>query len=98
LTSVGNVAAGLDVELSSPQALKANNAKATVLIKESFLTVFILNSVLLPSVGFPRLIKSPYKLNFLNIPLFMRFRKRFDSEKIRKIGWIIAANMLRTAE
>ena len=37
----------------------------------------------------PRLIKSPYKTYFLNIPYFMRVRKRFDAEKIRKIGWIL---------
>ena len=34
----------------------------------------------------PRLIKSPYKIYFLNIPYFMRVRKRLDAEKIRKIG------------
>lgn len=34
------------------------------------------------------LIKSPYKTYFLNIPYFIRVRKRFDAEKIRKIGWI----------
>ena len=34
----------------------------------------------------PRLIKSPYKTYFLNIPYFMRVRKRLDAEKIRKIG------------
>ena len=33
-----------------------------------------------------RLIKSPYKIYFLNIPYFMRVRKRLDAEKIRKIG------------
>ncbi len=44
------VASGPLPELESSQALKANIAKATVLIKESFLTVFILNSVLLSSV------------------------------------------------
>ena len=32
------------------------------------------------------LIKSPYKTYFLNIPYFMRVRKRLDAEKIRKIG------------
>jgi hypothetical protein len=32
------------------------------------------------------LIKSPYKTYFLNKPYFMRVRKRFDAEKIRKIG------------
>ena len=35
----------------------------------------------------PRLVKSPYKIYFQNIPLFMRVRKRFDAKKIRKIGW-----------
>ena len=34
------------------------------------------------------LIKSPYKTYFLNISYFIRVRKRFDAEKIRKIGWI----------
>ena len=34
----------------------------------------------------PSLIKSPYKIYFLNKPYFMRVRKRFDVEKIRKIG------------
>ena len=34
----------------------------------------------------PPLIKSPYKIYFLNKPYFMRVRKRFDVEKIRKIG------------
>ena len=34
----------------------------------------------------PRLIKSPYKMYSLNIPYFIRVRKRFDAEKIRKIG------------
>ena len=34
----------------------------------------------------PRLVKSLYKTYFLNIPYFMRVRKRFDAEKIRKIG------------
>ena len=29
----------------------------------------------------PRLIKSPYKIYFLNIPYFMRVRKRLDAEK-----------------
>ncbi len=38
---------------------------------------------------FPRLIKSPYKMYSLNIPYFMRVRKRFDAKKIRKIGWIL---------
>ena len=33
-----------------------------------------------------QLIKSPYKIYFLNIPLFMRARKRFYAEKIRNIG------------
>ena len=41
----------------------------------------VLSSVL------PRLVKSPYKIYFQNIPLFMRVRKRFDAKKIRKIGW-----------
>jgi hypothetical protein len=35
---------------------------------------------------FPRLINSPYKTYFQNIPYFMRVRKRLDAEKIRKIG------------
>ena len=35
---------------------------------------------------FPLLIKSPYKIYFLNISLFMRVRKRLVAEKIRKIG------------
>jgi len=34
----------------------------------------------------PSLIKSPYKIYFLNKPYFMRVRKRIDFEKIRKIG------------
>ena len=38
---------------------------------------------------FPRLIKSPYKMYSLNIPYFMRVRKRFDAKKNRKIGWIL---------
>ena len=40
-------------------------------------------------IVFPRLIKSPYKMYSLNIPYFMRVRKRFDAKKIRKIGWIL---------
>ncbi len=36
-------------------------------------------------VVLPQLIKSTYKTYFQNIPLFMRVRKRFDAEKIRKI-------------
>ena len=36
----------------------------------------------------PSLIKSRYKTCFLNLPYFMRLRKRFGFEKIRKIGWI----------
>jgi len=40
----------------------------------------------LPSEVLPRLIKSPYKTRLLNIPLFMRVRKRFEAEKIRKNG------------
>ena len=35
---------------------------------------------------FPLLVKSPYKTCFLNIPYFMRVRKRLNAEKIRKIG------------
>jgi len=30
----------------------------------------------------PRLVKSPYKIYFLNKPYFMRVRKRIDFEKI----------------
>ena len=45
--------------------------------------------ILFPSaLALSSLIKSPYKNYFLNIPYFMRVRKRFDAEKIRKIGWI----------
>ena len=36
----------------------------------------------------PQLVKSPYKTFFLKLPYFMRVRKRFDAEKIRRIGWI----------
>ena len=35
---------------------------------------------------FPLLIKSPYKTYYLNIPYFMRVRKRLNAEKIRKTG------------
>ena len=41
----------------------------------------------LDSSVLPRLIKSPYKTYFLNIPYFMRVRKRFCCEKIRNIGY-----------
>ena len=34
----------------------------------------------------PPLVKSPYKTCFLNIPYFMRVRKRLSAEKIRKTG------------
>ena len=36
---------------------------------------------------FPLLVKSLYKTYYLNIPYFMRVRKRLNAEKIRKIGW-----------
>ena len=44
------------------------------------------HAVHLKPVVLSRLIKSPYKTYIQNIPLFMRVRKRFDAEKIRKIG------------
>ena len=34
----------------------------------------------------PPLVKSPYKTYYLNIPYFMRVRKRLNAEKIRKTG------------
>ena len=40
------------------------------------------------------LIKSPYKTCLLNIPCFMRVRKRFDAEKIVKLGDYLDAKAL----
>ena len=52
----------------------------TFLIKSTAsAAILFIASHLLPV--FPLLIKSPYKSCFLNIPLFMRVRKRFDAEK-----------------
>jgi hypothetical protein len=44
----------------------------------------------------PQLIKSPYKTYFLNIPYFIRVRKRFDAEKNQKkgrISWILSISI-----
>ncbi|MBR2308166.1 MAG: hypothetical protein IKA48_13385 [Fibrobacter sp.] len=74
-------------------AKKDNNATAKVKKGEELLAVLkelladgakILESV--SALVLSRLIKSPYKIYFLNIPYFMRVRKRLDAEKIRKIG------------
>ena len=42
----------------------------------------------------PRLVKSPYKTCLLNIPLFMRVRKRLDAGKIVKLGDYLDAKAL----
>lgn len=47
---------------------------------------------------FSRLIKCLNKMYFLNIPLFMRLRKQFGTEKIRKTGHWKSAETLTFAK
>ena len=83
-SGTGVLSAETELE-SSPHAAKVKRVAAKVAC--AIVLIFIISFPF--HVSFfvlPRLIKSPYKIYFLNIPYFMRVRKRFDAEKIRKIG------------